>query len=51
MHEEMITESDGLNTFDLGKYFAIVSSLNTNTFKYYMENKKDKKITIWFFFE
>lgn len=48
MHEEMITESDGLNTFDLGKYFAIVSSLNTNTFKYYMENKKIKKLQYGF---
>ena len=24
LHEEMITESDSPNTFDLGKYYAIV---------------------------
>ena len=28
IHEEMITTSDSLNTFDLGKYYAIVGNYN-----------------------
>tara|TARA_Y100000389_G_scaffold186458_1_gene206832 strand:+ start:56 stop:1051 length:996 start_codon:yes stop_codon:yes gene_type:complete len=48
MHEEMITESDGLNTFDLGKYYAIVSNLNIKTYNYYTRNKKAKKLNYGF---
>ena len=46
IHEEMITTSDSFNTFDLGKYYAIISSSNEKIFKNYNNNKKYKKFKI-----
>ena len=42
IHEEMITTSDSLNTFDLGKYYAIVGNYNEKTFNFYKKNKRLK---------
>ena len=39
IHEEMITASDSFNTFDLGKYFAILPSD-----EYLLNSYKDKRI-------
>ena len=35
LHEEMITETDALNTIDLGKYYAILPSVS------FSHNKED----------
>jgi len=35
LHEEMITESDSPNTFDIGNYYVIASSNNDKLLKYY----------------
>ena len=40
IHEEMITASDSFNTFDIGKYFAIVSQSCNKSFKKYKKFKK-----------
>ena len=40
LHEEMITVSDSLTTYDLGKYFAIINSSNHKLIKYYSNFKK-----------
>ena len=44
IHEEMITTSDSYNTFDIGKYFAIIGSSNETTHKYYAKYQKYKKL-------
>lgn len=46
IHEEMITQSDSYNTFDLGKYFAIVMPSTPKSFKKYKKNKKIKEFKI-----
>ncbi len=46
IHEEMITSSDSFNTFDIGKYYAILSSSNEKIFNDYRKNKKYKKFKI-----
>lgn len=46
IHEEMITSSDSFNTFDLGKYYAIISSSNEKVYNSYKNNKKYKKFKI-----
>ena len=46
IHEEMITTSDSFNTFDVGKYFAIISSSNEKIFNSYKKNKKFKKFKV-----
>ena len=38
IHEEMITESDSLNTVDLGNYYAILSGSGKYTVKQYCES-------------
>ncbi len=43
LHEEMISSIDSLNTFDLGKLFAIIDPLNLNLTKKYNKYKKLKK--------
>ena len=43
LHEEMITESDSPNTFDLGKYYAIVPP-NTKTYSHYENSKNVNKV-------
>lgn len=40
LHEEMITKSDSLTTYDLGKYFAIINPSNHKLIKYYSNFKK-----------
>ena len=40
MHEEMISENDLPLTYDLGKYYAIISQSNTNLYNYYKNKKK-----------
>ena len=42
IHEEMITISDSFNTFDLGKYYAIIGSNEPKKFKFYSKFKKMK---------
>ena len=44
IHEEMITSSDSFNTFDLGKYYAIISSSNEKIFNIYSKNYKKFKL-------
>ena len=36
----MITSSDSFNTFDLGRYYAIVGGYKEKTFKFYSKYKK-----------
>lgn len=47
IHEEMITINDWENTFDLGKYYAILNPANVISVKYYIRNgfKKQKMST------
>ena len=46
IHEEMITVSDSYNTFDLGKYYAIVMPSTHKSFLKYKKNKKHKNFKI-----
>ena len=43
LHEEMISSIDSLNTFDLGKLFAIIDPHNLDLNKKYTKYKKLKK--------
>tara|TARA_A100001234_G_scaffold206696_1_gene203378 strand:- start:25953 stop:26930 length:978 start_codon:yes stop_codon:yes gene_type:complete len=47
LHEEMITESDSPNTFDLGKYYAIVPA-ETKTYAHYINLKDVSKVELGF---
>ena len=47
LHEEMITESDSPNTFDLGKYYVIAPP-ETKTFLHYESQKSSSKVEIGF---
>ena len=42
IHEEMITISDSFNTYDLGKYYAIIGANEPKIFKFYSKFKKMK---------
>ncbi len=42
IHEEMITRSDSFNTFDIGKYYAILGSYEPKIYSYYSKYKKMK---------
>tara|TARA_Y100000389_G_C17453798_1_gene516657 strand:+ start:365 stop:1339 length:975 start_codon:yes stop_codon:yes gene_type:complete len=42
IHEEMISIEENRYTYDIGKYFAIINPVVSQTFKYY--NKKFKKV-------
>lgn len=45
LHEEMITETDALNTIDLGPYYAILPSVSMNyTSQQYMEHHHAKPV-------
>ena len=44
IHEELITHSDGPNTIDLGKYYAILPSDNSLRQKYMQQNPKIKSL-------
>lgn len=49
LHEEMITDTDSLNTIDLGKYYAILPSVSlTYTEKQYLLHHKAIKVPFGF---
>ncbi|EGR4229326.1 UDP-N-acetylglucosamine 4,6-dehydratase (inverting) [Vibrio cholerae] len=49
LHEEMITDTDSLNTIDLGKYYAILPSVSfTYTEQEYLEHHKAEKVLFGF---
>jgi len=49
LHEEMITDTDSLNTIDLGKYYAILPSVSfTYTEDEYMKHHKAVKVPFGF---
>ncbi len=49
LHEEMITETDSLNTIDLGKFYAILPSVSfTHTEKDYLDHHKAVKVPFGF---
>jgi UDP-N-acetylglucosamine 4,6-dehydratase (inverting) len=49
LHEEMITESDSLNTIDLGEYYAILPSVSyTYTAEEYMKHHKAEMVPFGF---
>lgn len=49
LHEEMITETDALNTIDLGKYYAILPSISfAHTNEDYMIHHKAKQVPYGF---
>lgn len=49
IHEEMITDTDSLNTIDLGNYFAILPSVSFNYDETeYMQHHKAKKVPFGF---
>ncbi|MGV2989268.1 UDP-N-acetylglucosamine 4,6-dehydratase (inverting) [Vibrio sp. E150_011] len=49
LHEEMITDTDSLNTIDLGHYYAILPSVSfTYTEKEYLEHHKAEKVPFGF---
>jgi UDP-N-acetylglucosamine 4,6-dehydratase/5-epimerase len=44
IHEEMITSSDSVNTFDIGPYYAILSNANTAVANTYNNMPSSKKV-------
>lgn len=49
LHEEMITDTDSLNTIDLGKYYAILPSVSfTYTEAEYLSHHKAEKVPFGF---
>nr|BCN21831.1 putative epimerase [Vibrio cholerae] len=49
LHEEMITDSDSLNTIDLGRYYAILPSVSfTYTEDEYLSHHKAEKVPFGF---
>jgi UDP-N-acetylglucosamine 4,6-dehydratase/5-epimerase len=49
LHEEMITETDALNTIDIGKYYAILPSVSfAHTNKDYLDHHKAKHVPVGF---
>ncbi|WP_318522658.1 UDP-N-acetylglucosamine 4,6-dehydratase (inverting) [Photobacterium leiognathi] len=49
LHEEMITDTDSLNTIDLGKYYAILPSVSfTYTEADYLKHHKAEKVPFGF---
>ena len=49
LHEEMITDTDSLNTFDLGRYYAILPSVSfSHTEEEYMAHHKAEKVPLGF---
>lgn len=49
IHEEMITDTDSLNTIDLGKYFAILPSVSfSHTEEEYLKHHDAKKVPFGF---
>ena len=49
LHEEMITDTDSLNTIDMGKYYAILPSVSfAVSEKEYMQHHKARKVPFGF---
>jgi FlaA1/EpsC-like NDP-sugar epimerase len=49
LHEEMITDTDSLNTIDLGRYYAILPSVSfTCTEQDYLQHHKACKVPFGF---
>ena len=49
LHEEMITDTDSLNTIDLGRYYVILPSVSfTYTEKEYISHHNAKKVAFGF---
>ena len=49
LHEEMITDTDSLNTIDLGNYYAILPSVSfVNSEEQYLAHHKAKKVPMGF---
>jgi len=49
LHEEMITDTDSLNTIDLGRYYAILPSVSfSHTEEEYMAHHKAEKVPLGF---
>ncbi|MEZ9703973.1 UDP-N-acetylglucosamine 4,6-dehydratase (inverting) [Vibrio breoganii] len=49
LHEEMITDTDALNTIDMGRYYAILPSVSfTYTEDEYLEHHKAEKVPFGF---
>ena len=49
LHEEMITDTDSINTIDIGKYYAILPSVSFNyNEKDYLDHYKAKKVPFGF---
>ena len=49
LHEEMITDTDSLNTIDVGRYYAILPSVSyTFTDKQYLEHHNADKVEFGF---
>ncbi|HEQ3486065.1 TPA: UDP-N-acetylglucosamine 4,6-dehydratase (inverting) [Vibrio cholerae] len=49
IHEEMITDTDSLNTIDLGKYYAILPSVSFTYSEYeYLKHHKAQKVPFGF---
>ena len=44
IHEEMITESDSLNTVDLGKYYAILPTTGDASVENYLKLKDGERV-------
>lgn len=44
IHEEMITESDSFNTYDLGKYYIIVPTVPSEELGEFLRENEDKKV-------
>jgi UDP-N-acetylglucosamine 4,6-dehydratase (inverting) len=48
LHEEMITQSDSFNTYDLGKYYVILPNSPTWNLENFIEKFKAKKVSLGF---
>ena len=49
LHEEMITDTDSINTIDIGRYYAILPSISFNyTEEEYIAHHKSKKVPFGF---
>ena len=44
IHEDLITNSDSYNTYDLGKYYVILQNLNNNILTKYKKNFPIRKV-------
>lgn len=51
LHEEMITISDSINALDLGKYFALLPSVNSPEASFYMKNFNAKPVVKGFSYD